>query len=245
MVWRVEHFVEIDSTNTYVVERVRTDDPPEGLVAVADYQSAGRGRLDRRWESPPRTALLCSILLRPDLPSESLQLVVAAVALSTRAALVRLTGLRPHLKWPNDLVVGDRKIAGLLAEIVESDGALAVVTGLGVNLSDVGPPDAGATSVRRETGVSVTASALLDIVLEEIETRRDQLDDVEGRRALHQEYEGALATLGQAVRVTTPKETLVGRATGVDASGRLLVEVDGALRVLDVGDVVRVRRDDA
>jgi BirA family biotin operon repressor/biotin-[acetyl-CoA-carboxylase] ligase len=245
LVWRVEHFGEIDSTNTYVVERVRTDDPPEGLVAVADYQSAGRGRLDRRWESPPGTALLCSLLLRPDLAPESLQLVVAVVALSVRAALVRLTGLRADLKWPNDLIVGDRKLAGLLAEIVESDGALAVIVGLGVNLTDAGPPDAGATSVRRETGLTVAPRALLDIVLEEVETRRDGLDSDEGRRALHQEYEAALATLGQTVRVTSPGEIVVGRATGVDASGRLLVEVDGASRVFDVGDVVRVRRDEA
>ena len=106
IVWRIEHFDVIDSTNTWVGERA-LEGAPEGLVAVADFQSAGRGRLDRRWESPPSASLLCSILLRPDVAPDQLQLVVACVALAARAALVRLCGVRPALKWPNDLIVGD------------------------------------------------------------------------------------------------------------------------------------------
>src|ERR1700691_3996377 len=117
MVWRVEHFEEIDSTNSYLKQRV-VEGCAEGLVALADFQTAGRGRLDREWVSPPRSSLLCSIVLRPALDAEELQLVVAAVALATRQALERLSGLRAQLKWPNDLIVGSRKLGGLLAEIV-------------------------------------------------------------------------------------------------------------------------------
>lgn len=241
MVWRVEHFDEIDSTNTYLVDRVRRDDPPEGLVAVAGFQSAGRGRLDRRWESPPGTALLCSLLLRPGLAAEDLQLVVAAVALSARAALVRLTGLRPGLKWPNDLVVGDAKLAGVLAEIVERDGGLAVVVGLGVNLTSEGPAVAGATSVRRATGLTLTPAALLDLVLEELEARRAALDSGDGRVALQREYGDALVWVGQSVRVTTARESVDGIERGVDGRGRLLVEVGRATRCFEVGDVVHLR----
>jgi BirA family biotin operon repressor/biotin-[acetyl-CoA-carboxylase] ligase len=243
IVWRVEHFDEIDSTNTYVVKRVR-DDVAEGLVALADFQSSGRGRLDRAWVSPPRASLLCSMLLRPDLDATQLQLVVAAVALATRTALERLCGLRPQLKWPNDLVVGENKLAGLLAEVVETTSGIAVVVGLGVNLTYEGPEGVRATSVRGETGVTIVPRALLDIVLEEIEARRSQLDSKEGRVALRDEYTRSLATIGQFVRVDQLSGSLSGVARGVDDAGQLLVEIDGVLRTFGVGDVVHVRPSD-
>jgi BirA family transcriptional regulator, biotin operon repressor / biotin---[acetyl-CoA-carboxylase] ligase len=97
IVWRIERFDVIDSTNTWVAARA-VEGAPEGLVATADFQSAGRGRMDRRWESPPGASLLCSILLRPDVGPDQLQLVVAGVALAARAALVRMCGVRPALK---------------------------------------------------------------------------------------------------------------------------------------------------
>jgi BirA family biotin operon repressor/biotin-[acetyl-CoA-carboxylase] ligase len=243
IVWRVEHFDEIDSTNTYVVKQVR-DDVAEGLVALADFQSSGHGRLDRAWVSPPRASLLCSMLLRPNLDATQLQLVVAVVGLATRTALERLCGLRPQLKWPNDLVVGEKKLAGLLAEVLETTSGFAVVVGLGVNLTYEGPEGVAATSVRREVGVTIVPRALLDIVLEEIEARRSQLDSKEGRVALRDEYTRALATIGQYVRVEQLGGSLSGVARGVDDAGQLLVEVDGVLRAFGVGDVVHVRSSD-
>ena len=243
IVWRVEHFDEIDSTNTYVVKQVR-DDVAEGLVALADFQSSGHGRLDRAWVSPPRASLLCSMLLRPNLDATQLQLVVAVVGLATRTALERLCGLRPQLKWPNDLVVGEKKLAGLLAEVLETTSGFAVVVGLGVNLTYEGPEGVAATSVRREVGVTIVPRALLDIVLEEIEARRSQLDSKEGRVALRDEYTRALATIGQYVRVEQLGGLLSGVARGVDDAGQLLVEVDGVLRAFGVGDVVHVRSSD-
>jgi BirA family biotin operon repressor/biotin-[acetyl-CoA-carboxylase] ligase len=243
IVWRIEHFDVIDSTNTWLGERA-LEGAPEGLVAVADFQSAGRGRLDRVWESPPGGSLLCSILLRPDVAPDQLQLVVACVALAARAALVRLSGVRPGLKWPNDLIVGDAKIAGLLAEIVAVDERLAVVVGIGVNLTHEGPANVVSTSVRAEAGVTITPSALLDIVLEELETRRALLDSLEGQATLRDEYRRALSTLGQLVRVERTNDALVGLATAVDEFGQLLVQVDGKAVVVTVGDVVHVRTHD-
>ena len=240
LVWRVEHFDEIDSTNTYLKNLV-SEDLGEGHVVVADHQRAGRGRLDRQWVSPPRASLLCSILLRPPLESDQLQLVVAAVALATRTALERLSGLRAQLKWPNDLMVGDNKLAGLLAEVIETERGFAVVVGLGVNLTFDGPDDVPATSVRRETGLTIVPRALLDILLEELESRRERLNNDEGRALLRREYERALSTIGSLVRVEQQQATFVGRAVGVDDEGRLLVEVDGETRVFGVGDVVHVR----
>jgi BirA family biotin operon repressor/biotin-[acetyl-CoA-carboxylase] ligase len=237
-VWRVEHFDEIDSTNTYVKDRA---EEPEGLVALADFQTAGRGRMDRRWLSPPRSSLLCSILLAPGLEPDQLQLVVALVALSARSALERLSGLRASLKWPNDLVVGGDKLAGLLAEIVAHDDELRVVVGIGINLTYDGPEDVAATSVLAQTGLTIVPRALLDILLEEIDFRRALLSDEVGRRALREEYVRALSTIGQHVRVEQSDETLQGVAIGVDENGRLLVTIDGVDRTFSVGDVVHVR----
>ena len=240
IVWRLEHFDVLDSTNTWLATRA-AEGAPEGLVAVADFQSAGRGRLDRRWESPAGASLLCSILLRPDVGPDQLQLVVASVALSARAALVRLSGVRPALKWPNDLIVGDAKIAGLLAEIVAVDERLAVVVGIGVNLTHEGPADVKSTSVRAQSGVTITAPALLDIVLEELEPRRALLDDANAQSTLRDEYRRALATLGQRVRVERAHDVIIGLAESVDEYGQLLVRTDDGVLAISVGDVVHVR----
>jgi BirA family transcriptional regulator, biotin operon repressor / biotin---[acetyl-CoA-carboxylase] ligase len=239
LVWRVEHFSAIDSTNSWLSQQA-VDGSPEGLVAFSDYQSLGRGRLDRAWHAPERSALLCSLLFRPSAGVDQLQLVVAAVALSARAALVRLCGLRPGLKWPNDLLVEDRKLAGLLADVVTTPDGLAVVVGLGLNLT-ASPDDVAATDVLGETGITLSARALLDIVLEEIEWRYWQSQNVEARADLRREYENALVTVGQQVRVERLNDVLLGVARGVDESGRLLVDVDGVTMTFSTGDVVHVR----
>jgi len=240
MVWRVEHFEEIDSTNSYLKQRA-VEGCPEGLVALADFQTAGRGRLDRTWVSPARSSLLCSIVLRPTLNADDLQLVVATVALATRQAIERLSGLRAQLKWPNDLIVGHRKLGGLLAEIVVTPEGYDVVVGLGLNLTFEGPEHVEATSVRAETGVTLVPRGVLDIALEELETRREQLDSAQGRAAVRADYERALATIGMDVRVEQHDGAVEGRAQGVDDAGRLLVDVGGEIRVFGAGDVVHLR----
>ena len=238
LTWRVEHFSEIGSTNSWLLARA-LEGEGEGLVAFADFQSAGRGRLGREWRAAPGSALLCSVLLRPTLDVDQLQLAVAAVALAARAALVRLSGLRPQLKWPNDLVVGDAKLAGLLAEVAPGPRP-GVVVGLGLNLSDA-PRDLASTDVLAEAGVRLVPRGLLDIVLEELEWRRFQLDDLDGRAALREEYVGALTTIGQRVRVERADGVLEGDAIGVDGAGHLLLDHDGVRSVIASGDVVRLR----
>lgn len=239
MVWRVEHFSEIDSTNTWLGGQA-LEGAPEGLVAVADFQTKGRGRRERRWEAPAGSSLLCSVLLRPRVDLDDIQLGVAVVALSLRAALVRLVGLRADLKWPNDLLVDGAKLAGLLAEVVATDEGVALVVGCGVNLRSH-PEGTASTSVSEATGLTVSPRALLDLLLEEIAPRRALLDHPEGRAALREEYETSLATLGQRVRVVVHGGEHVGEARRVDAAGRLVVDVDGLERTFAAGDVVHLR----
>lgn len=238
--WRVEEFDEIDSTNTWLAEQARRG-APEGLVARADYQSAGRGRLERTWESARGSALLCSVLLRPGLASNDLSYAVAAVALSARGALATLSGLTASLKWPNDLVVHDRKLGGLLAEVVAVGDELAVVVGLGLNLTDHGSLHPHATNLWRESGQSFVAREVLDAVLVELDTRRELLADPDGRATLLAQWRGALSTLGRRVRVVQHDAEREGVALDLDEHGGLVVEVAGERRVFTVGDVVHLR----
>ena len=241
MLWRVEHFEEIDSTNAWVSARAR-EGAEEGLVAVAEFQTEGRGRLDRHWEATAGTALLCSLLLRPTLGVGDLQLCVAAVALSTRAALAALCGVAPGLKWPNDLVLGDAKVAGVLAEIVATTAQPAVVVGVGVNLT--GRPALGsAISVFEASGVSLQSRGVLDRLLGELERRRPLLDEARTRQEIADEYGANLVTLGQSVRVERRDDVLHGVAQRVDRSGQLIVRVGDGEVTVAAGDVIHLRGD--
>ena len=145
----VRWFASLDSTNRYLVDEAGAGAAP-GLVVVADEQSAGRGRLGRTWVAPPGASLLASALLDGDAPAEHRHLVLVAAALAAIDAVDSHCGFRPRLKWPNDLVVGDRKLAGLLAEAA---GTGAIVVGMGLNVDwDAFPAEieATATACNRE-----------------------------------------------------------------------------------------------
>jgi BirA family biotin operon repressor/biotin-[acetyl-CoA-carboxylase] ligase len=230
----VRWFESLDSTNRYLLDEARHG-APEGLVAVADYQTAGRGRRDRGWVAPPGASLLVSVLLRPSLAPDRASLVAMACGVAMAEAVGRVAGFTPGLKWPNDLVVSDRKLAGILAE---ADGD-AVVVGAGVNVEwrDF-PPELNetATACNVEAGHSVDRHGLLDSFLAELDRRCADLDGVV------EEYRARLATLGRRVRVERSDGDLVGRAVGVGDAGELQVEDDrGTVTEVHVGDVVHLR----
>ncbi|MBW3537280.1 MAG: biotin--[acetyl-CoA-carboxylase] ligase [Actinobacteria bacterium] len=240
---QVSWFAEIGSTNDWLMDQARTG-APEGRVAVADHQTAGRGRRDRRWTAPAGSSLLFSVLLRPDLPPASLHLTTAAVALSTAAACADLTGVEPAIKWPNDLLVDDRKLAGVLAESILGEvgtgPAVVVGTGLNVNWPPVLPAEIAhlATALNRETGVEVDRAALLVAILENLD---DYIDDW---NAVAHDYRTRCATPGQAVRVDLGERgTLEGTAVGITDEGLLEVQDHrGRTSFVAVGDVVHLRQ---
>jgi BirA family transcriptional regulator, biotin operon repressor / biotin---[acetyl-CoA-carboxylase] ligase len=232
--YEVGFFEEIDSTNRYLLDRARAG-ALEGLVAVAGHQSAGRGRLDRRWEAEVGTGLLLSVLLRPRLEEEDLHLVTLSLALAARSLCLEL-GVEARLKWPNDLVVGEEKLGGILAESLPDPRALVVGLGLNVSWS---PP--GATCLSEWAAGIGRPSDLVDPLLRRLEARLSQLDGSDGRRMTLEEYRRASATIGHRVSVTLVGETLVGRALDINDHGHLLVEVDGTVRIVTAGDVVHLR----
>ena len=236
---------EVGSTNTELMERARAG-APEGVVVVADHQSAGRGRLGRTWSAEPGTALLVSILLRPALPITEVPLVLMAAGLAACDGVEAAAGFRPRLKWPNDLVVDDRKLAGLLSESSGGDDP-AVVLGLGLNVSaGAYPPElaAEATSCQDQAGRPVDRADVLVGLLTALEARYAAVLTAGGRSATLAAYRSDSATLGRRVRVDlTTGPPLEGQATRLADDGELVVVDDqGAEHLVNVGDVKHLRR---
>jgi BirA family biotin operon repressor/biotin-[acetyl-CoA-carboxylase] ligase len=237
--WDVRRHEELDSTNVLAMHLAR-EGAPEGLVVVADHQTSGRGRLGRTWEAPPGSSLLVSILFRPgpSLPPERAHLLTAAVGLAAAAACESLSGVRPDLKWPNDLLVGGRKLAGILAESDLSGGRLAaVVVGLGLNVSSAPPGFEAISLAEAAPGAAVPdPGALLDAVLYEIDQRYPDFERVAD------EFRRRCETLGRRVKVELGHETLVGTAVDLSDEGHLGVEdSEGRLRWIAAGDVTHLR----
>jgi BirA family transcriptional regulator, biotin operon repressor / biotin---[acetyl-CoA-carboxylase] ligase len=240
--WEIRRLEEVDSTNTYVRGMARHG-APAGLVAVADHQTAGRGRLDRRWESPPGANLLASVLLRPDCGGGDVHLCAGAVALAGADACRAVAGVEPVLKWPNDLLVEGAKLAGVLAEAeFAGPDVSAVVVGIGINVAWPGPPEAGGTCLDDVSATRpVDRRMLLDRLLRALEPRCAGLESEDGRRALADEIRARCATLGRPVRVILAGEELVGTATTIDDAGRLVLATEAGLRSVSTGDVVHLR----
>ena len=248
--WTIRRFETIDSTNRWVLEAARAG-APEGLVAVAEHQEAGRGRRGRSWDAPPGSSLLVSVLLRPGswdggswggaITPDRLHLLTMATGLALLDAVGAVAGVDAALKWPNDLVVGERKLAGVLAEAeVSGTGEVrAVVLGVGCNVTQRAFPGdlaATATSCAMEAGHKVDREALLGSFLDALARRLGALDSVA------RDARARLATLGRAVRVDLGHDVVEGTAVGVDPQGRLEVErPDGSRVAVAVGDVVHVR----
>lgn len=236
----VHRFKEIASTNDWLLSAARGG-ADDRTVVVADHQLRGRGRLDRTWEAPPGTSLLASVLLRTSLEPERRYLCTVALALSALEALQAVAALRGGLKWPNDLMVGDRKLGGILAEVDGVGERAAVVAGIGLNLTWPGPEGSNGTSVLEETGRHVDRDELLDAILVGLDVHLGELGRESGRAGIIDAYRLRLTTIGRRVAVELRDETLRGTAEDVTPDGHLVVSVDGERREFAAADVVHLR----
>jgi BirA family biotin operon repressor/biotin-[acetyl-CoA-carboxylase] ligase len=262
----VRHVAETGSTNSDVMELARQGEP-EGVVLVADHQTAGRGRAGRTWTAPPGASLLCTVLLRP--PALVAPLATFALAVAASEAVEALTGFRAGLKWPNDLVVEDvdgdgslrtRKLAGILAEAEWSPGShiaaghrppaaherATVAAGIGLNVAWPDPvPDEladVAVAINHLGTARPSRDDVLQALLDRLEVHYGALvrGDVD---AVLDAWRARSVTLGRDVRIDLGADDLVGRAVDVTADGHLLVDPleGGGRRTLAVGDVVHLR----
>ena len=242
------------STNTDLAARA-AGGAPEGTVLVAEEQLQGRGRMGRRWVSPPRSALMVSLIIRPaDVAPARRGWVPLLAGVAAATAVRRVTGVAAVLKWPNDLLAGEpgneQKLAGILAE----QAGDAIVVGLGLNVSttraelpDNGPGSAPATSLLLEKATTLDRTALLIALLGEFEHRYQAWHHTgppgdPDQRGLRRAYLDLSATIGRDVRVERPAgRVTTGRAAGLDADGRLIVRGPEGTEAVSAGDVRHLR----
>jgi BirA family biotin operon repressor/biotin-[acetyl-CoA-carboxylase] ligase len=241
--WRdVTIVAETGSTNEDLLSAAQGG-AAEGSVLVAETQTAGRGRLGRSWQSPPRSALLFSVLLRPAIPPARRGWVPLLAGVAVAAALGEVAAVDAQLKWPNDVQVGGEKLAGLLAE--QSGSAIVAGTGLNVHAGR-GELPPGATSLALIGADSAGRAELLAGLLAEFERRYLRWavghDGDPAASGLREDYLRLCATTGRQVRVSLPGgQELTGTASDVDEAGRLVVSSDGRVTAVSAGDVVHVR----
>jgi BirA family biotin operon repressor/biotin-[acetyl-CoA-carboxylase] ligase len=215
---------------------------PEGFIAVAEHQTAGRGRRGRVWEEQPGQALMFSLLLRPDTAVESL----APITLVAAIAIAEALPVAARVRWPNDVVIGGAKLAGILAELetpAERDPYVILGVGINANMPAEALPETDrlpATSLLVETGGIVDRLSLLHGVIDRLQAAYREFEEL-GFRALFDRWAALDDLAGHAVELELGDVTVEGVAKGVDRSGRLVLTLpDGTDRAFDAGEVARV-----
>jgi BirA family biotin operon repressor/biotin-[acetyl-CoA-carboxylase] ligase len=240
------HFDSLESTNTEAAEQARRG-ADEGLCVIAAEQTAGRGRLGRRWKSEAGAGLYFSIVLRPKIDTAKLPLITLMAGVAV-ADTLRELGLEPDVKWVNDVLVRDGKICGILAEAIQTDRGLAVILGIGINLTSRNvPPDLAdtATSIMDETGKPISPDQMAAILTKYLTYFYDILTaDTTGEIVALWRNRSTYFS-GKPVRVTVGGETFEGITDGLEADGALRVKIGDRLRIVQVGDVERLRKVDS
>ena len=241
--WRdIRWLAETDSTQRVARELGRAG-VPEGTVVIAEAQTAGRGRLGRTWHSPRGVNLYCSIVLRPPLPPAAVPQVALVAGVAVAAALAEIPGVGPRVKWPNDVLIDGRKVAGILTEMeAEVERVHHVILGIGVNLNApraAFPPELRerATSLFLATGRRVDRAAVTGRLLAALEARYGRFLEG-GFEAVRAEWESYSCLTGTDVRVASAEGEMAGRVLGLDADGALmLARPDGTSTRIVAGEV--------
>ena len=235
-------FESTTSTND-VIEKLAHDGVKEGVVVLAESQTRGRGRLGRQWMSPAGKGLWFSVLLRPDLPPQATTQLTVASATALRRALAAETGLRPEIKWPNDILLSGKKVCGILTELsAEVDRVKYVILGIGVdvNLNTADFPAElrdSATSLKAELGKALSRAELAVEILRQLDA--DYAKIIAGEfAAIADEWEEHCTTIGRQVTIRAGDREVRGRAESLGEDGALLVRTEhGHLERVVGGDV--------
>jgi BirA family biotin operon repressor/biotin-[acetyl-CoA-carboxylase] ligase len=241
----IQRLESLPSTNTEAA-RAALGGAPEGLCIVAREQTAGRGRQQRTWISPAGAGLYFSIVLRPQLNARAWPLITLMAALAVQDALKESCALATDIKWPNDILVNERKLCGILAEAIECSQGRACILGIGINLRDGAfAPHLReiATSVEASIGHAPDYEVVLQALVRCLARRYELLHKSSGAQELlkHWTARSSYAT-NKFVRVALADETFEGRTRGLEPDGALRVEtVTGEIKIIHAGDVTALR----
>jgi BirA family biotin operon repressor/biotin-[acetyl-CoA-carboxylase] ligase len=241
---KVLRFESLPSTNTELA-RLASEGAEEGLSIVADEQTAGRGRLQRAWSSPKGAGLYFSILLRPRIPQDHWPLITFAAALAVGDALSDAAGVPTDIKWPNDLLSGERKICGILAEAIETPAGRAVIVGIGINLTNNAFPavlEKVATSIAEESGRPAERELILAALLRALSRWYSLLNEPGGHEKIVAAWSSRSSYAdGKHVSVSNGDEVWQGITRGIESDGALRLSMNGETRLVRAGDVSSVR----
>jgi len=239
---KVLRFESLPSTNTELA-RLASEGAAEGVSIVADEQTAGRGRLQRAWSSPRGAGLYFSILLRPTIPQNYWPLITFMAALAVGDALREACGLETDIKWPNDILSGERKICGILAEAIDTPSGRAVILGIGINLTENAfPPELAnvATSVSEATGSAPDREQILAALLTALSRWYSQLN--EPGQIIDAWSNRSSYAIGKLVQVSNGDDVWQGTTAGVEPDGALRLRTSsGDIKLVRAGDVYRIR----
>ena len=240
------YFPTITSTQ-HAIKRLAQQDAPEGIVAVADEQTEGRGRRGRFWHAPASKNLLFSVLLRTELKPGDVQLLNLAAGLAVRSVLKDQYMVDARLKWPNDILVNGRKICGILSEAAgEPDRIYYAVTGIGINVNFTEEDKSDevkdiATSIKIEKGHTVPRPLLLSQILHSLSSYCLDLKKPDGKEKLLSSYRKECDTIGRDISVIQDEDKFTGTALGITEQGALIVKIGEAERIFAAADVHHLR----
>jgi BirA family biotin operon repressor/biotin-[acetyl-CoA-carboxylase] ligase len=245
---RVLRFESLPSTNTELA-RLASEGADEGVSILADEQTAGRGRLQRTWSSPKGAGLYFSILLRPTIPQDHWPLITFAAALAVADALHESSDIQTDIKWPNDLLSGERKICGILADAIETPAGRAVIVGIGINLTQQAFPAElinVAASVSEVTGRPAERESILAALLRALSRWYSLLHEPGGREKIVVAWSSRSSyASGKLVQVNNGEEVWPGVTSGIEPDGALRLKMEsGEIKVVRAGDVLSVRSAD-
>lgn len=239
-------YAQTGSTNDVALE-LADNGMQEGTLIIAEFQTGGRGRRKRKWLSPTGTSILASLILRPDIMAHEAQSITLISAAAVAQAIRSITQLPALIKWPNDVIINDRKVSGILVELrTEGSTVNFVVVGIGVTVNlpvNLFPSEIMdvATSLSHELGHNVSRIALLQEILRQLEQRYVKVKErrIDGIMA---EWKALSATIGRQVRVTLPRRIIRGQALDIDAGGALLIRAStGQIQRIAADDTVQIR----
>ena len=240
----VLRFESLPSTNLEAARRAR-EGAAEGLCVVAAEQTSGRGRLGRLWLSPKGAGLYFSIVLRPTIPQSSWPLLTLMTAVAVHDALLESCELQTDIKWPNDIIAGEKKLCGILAETVDTAGGSAVVMGIGINLTEHSfPPELQgvATSIQDISGGPVDYELVLQTLVRNLSAQYGKFQTNPTGNLVGEWCARSSYCKGKRIRVSDGNETFEGITKGLETDGGLVVELDnGDQKVIRAADICSVR----
>jgi BirA family biotin operon repressor/biotin-[acetyl-CoA-carboxylase] ligase len=242
---KVLRFESLPSTNTEL-SRLASEGAEEGVSVVADEQTAGRGRLQRAWSSPKGAGLYFSILLRPKIATNYWPLITMMAAVAVYDALGDACRLQADIKWPNDLLSGERKICGILAEAIETPSGRAVIVGIGINLTqDAYPAElaGAASSISEAVGRTADREVLITALLRWLTHWHSLLNESAGPESIVNAWTNRSSyAFGRVVQVSNGDEVWQGTTSGIERDGALrLRTASGETKVVRAGDVSSLR----